>query len=88
MIIEVKSAGSDLGDYYWTNELSKDSSSERYLRDLDKAYSALIAAHEDGTYSVLMHRMRTTPEKEMPTIVSSLHPSMSQALRKKRRAAS
>lgn len=63
MIIEVKSAGSDLGDYYWTNELSKDSSSERYLRDLDKAYSALIAAHEDGTYSVLLHRMRTTPEK-------------------------
>lgn len=63
MIIEVKSAGSDFGDYYWTNELSLDNSFEQYLRDLDKAYSALIAAHEDGTYAVLMHRMRTVPEK-------------------------
>lgn len=63
MIIEVKSASSDLRDYYWTNDLSKDSSCEQYLRDLDKAYSALIAAREDGTYSVLMHRMRIVPEK-------------------------
>lgn len=63
MNIEVKSAASSSGDYYWTGSMSSVVPLERYLRDLDKAYSVLAAAHGDGTYSVLMHRLHTVPEK-------------------------
>lgn len=63
MNIEVKSAASSAGDYYWTGSMSSVVPQERYLRDLDKAYSVLAEAHGDGTYSVLMHRLRTVPEK-------------------------
>lgn len=63
MNIEVKSAASSGGDYYWTGCMPSGVSPERYLRDLDKAYSVIAEAHGDGTYSVLMHRLHTVPEK-------------------------
>ena len=63
MNIEVKSAACSGGDYHWTGCMPGDDSPERHLRDLDKAYSVLAEAHGDGTYSVLMHRLHTVPEK-------------------------